>query len=172
MTVARGIERLGRTSAEANPSAVAEMMWDEAMDDRARRPALGRATELANDPRRGEPRAEVRMSPDGDAFAGWGGEPAEDSGTQRPAAGGPVRRRQWWSRYGRNLVVLIVVVAAVLSLAASLAGIGPWASSTRRTPALGTTAPVGTTSPTASTSATGTTSAPGGTDGGTKPSDD
>ena len=112
------------------------------------------------------------MSPEGGAFAGWGGEPAEDPDPQGPAPGGPVRRRRWWSRYGRNLVVLIVVVAAVLSLAASLAGIGPWASSTRGTPPLGTTAPVGTTSPTASTSATGTTSAPGGIVGGTKPSDD
>ena len=101
------------------------------------------------------------MSPDGDPFLGWGGEPADGADTQAPARGARVRRQRFWSRYGRNLAVFILVLAAVLALAASLASIGPWAPSTQRTPAVGTTAPAGTTSPTASPPQTGTTSAPG-----------
>ena len=110
--------------------------------------------------RRG-PRVQALMSPTGDPF-GWGGEPAEDPDTQAPAPGGFVRRQRWGPRYGRGVVVFIVVLAAVLALAASLASIGPWAPSTQATPGIGTTSPAGTTSPSASTSPSGTT-APVGT---------
>jgi hypothetical protein len=101
------------------------------------------------------------MSPADDPFVGWGGEPDETGAPQAAGPGGPARRRGWWSRYGRNLIVFIVVLAAVLSLAASLASIGPWAPGTKTTPTLGTTAPVGTTSPSVGTSQSVTTPAPG-----------
>ena len=100
------------------------------------------------------------MSSDDDAFINWSREPAQGGGPQAPPPGRrPSRRRRWWSRYGTlNLVLFIVLVAAVLSLAASFAKIGPWASSTPTAPALRTSAPTGPTSSTATSAPTGVTS--------------
>lgn len=111
------------------------------------------------------------MSPADDPFVGWGGESDEDGDPAASGPGGPVRRRRWSSRFGRNVVVFIVILAAVLSLAASLARIGPWAPSAQTTPALGTTSPAGPTPPNASTSQTGTTSPPGSIVGRIAPPD-
>jgi len=105
------------------------------------------------------------MSPDdGDAFVSWSAEPAADADSDAAPSERRPSRQGRWSRYGtRNLVFFIVLVAAVLSLAASLASVGPFASSTTTT----TTAPAGTTTgaTTGSTLPAGTTSVPGASPG-------